>query len=104
MEGMAKYVPNRAPVLAVLLETSNLKNAAGWCSGEVIDNPSPKDDSDLYLGIFVKAQGGGLTVAHPGDYLIKDNQGRFAVLPPETFNKRYSKLRTRQFEKKELVS
>lgn len=99
MEGMAKYVPKRTPVLAVLLEVSNLRNAAGWCSGEVIVNPNPTPETGPYLGIFVNARKAGLTVAKPGDYLIKNDLGQFSVLSPEKFNQRYAKLRTRQFQK-----
>lgn len=104
MEGMAKYVPKRTPVLAVLLEFSNLKHAAGWCSGEVIENPEVDAETGPYLGIFVNAKRAGLTVGKPGDYLIKDDLGRFSVLPPEKFNQRYAKLRTRQFDKGDTPS
>lgn len=98
MRGMEKYVPNRSPVLAVLLDESNLKEAAGWCSGEVIADP--EDENAPPLAIFVGAPRAGLTVAKAGDYLIKNNQGIFYVLPPEKFAKRFAKLRTRQFTDK----
>lgn len=98
MRGIEKYVPNRSPVLAVLLDDSNLKDAASWCSGEVIADP--EDDGALPLAIFVGTPRAGLTVAKAGDYLIKNKDGQFYVLPPEKFIKRYAKLRTRQFTDK----
>jgi hypothetical protein len=88
-----KFVKNGVEVRAVKLTHRNLFNLAEWCKGEyVVDPQTSKDDfafSKSQVRIRVKTRK-GIRVAKPGDYIVKDADGKFSVGKADVFDVEYA--------------
>lgn len=73
-------------VEAIQLGEDNVGEIARWCGGVVIDLQS--EASPNYVGMNVPTIDGGAR-AEKGDYILKDENGRFGVMSEQDFVKKY---------------
>lgn len=91
-----RYAPSAEPVEAILLNDSNLEEAAKWCGGEVkqLSNPESLDEA-WDRAVLVPGIPSAFT-AKIGWYLVKGRDNKFRIWLKEHFEREYHEVGKRQ--------
>lgn len=87
------YVQPAVHVEAMRFMADNLvmTDVARWCGGKVGSEAKPSDHTDVAYWIRVPDldSPSGADTAHPGDYIVRDQEGRFKVWPARKFEETF---------------
>jgi len=84
------YVKSPEPVKAIRLDSSNLKEAALWCGGEVQKNEHPASIDDAWDNVLVIPTLTGPVKGTTGTYLVRTADGKFSFWPASVFEAQYT--------------
>jgi hypothetical protein len=84
------YVKTPEPVKAIRLGSSNLKEAAEWCGGEVRARSAPQSIDDAYDQVLVIPTLAGPVHGSIGTYLVRAVDGKFSFWPASVFEAQYT--------------
>ena len=80
-----------AEVEAVQLTKENVTEVADWCTGKEVVEHDALDSNITYVGLNFLSEGNIQRLAE-GDWLIKNEQGDFHFLWPNSFEEYYEKV------------
>lgn len=93
---LSRYVPKESGVDAILLTGANLKDAAKLCGGKVGSRTAPQSLDDAYdIVLSIPTLSGAPEQAAPGDYLVRDEDGRWTGWNRTAFEAKYKKVARR---------
>lgn len=75
-------------IQAMRISKTNAQVAAEWCGGEIVEEISPTDANDTFVGINVPSLAGPFRVSE-GQYLIRDEKGHFHARAKSSFENKY---------------
>lgn len=97
MLNLDRYVPKESSVNAILLTGANLHEAAKLCGGEVGPRHGAVDLDSAYDTVLrIPTLHGSPDQAIPGDYLVRDENGRFSAWNRSAFEQKYKRIGLRQ--------
>lgn len=89
---MAMYEPARtANVEAFEVTAENVDEVVVWCGGQKVQEVSPTDHDDVYVGINVPSLG-TVKRASQGDFIAKNVSGRFEIYKKNYFASYFTEI------------
>lgn len=89
------YAPNEQSILAILVTRATADEAARWCGGDVRQEAKPSDPDDVYFYVRVPTLN-GILKAGAGTYVVRQGDGRFAIMDETTLKAKYHEVGLRQ--------
>lgn len=91
MSDLAIYRRKPTEVHAAKLTSSNVTELAAWCGGRAIEDFDALTRDGRQIGINVPTLD-GVERASEGDYIVRDEDGRFGVAPALLFLSEFERM------------